>query len=186
MISIRSKTLGAGMTTALGLASALLMSPGGTALAQSPHAASKDGLTGTWFVRVTLRDCITQAPFGTLNSLVTFHRGGTLSESTSSPGAVGQRGPGSGNWALEEDHTYSQRLVALMNFDTPANLPGTPGFDPTLPVSPAFFAGWSTVTQTVTLTNADRARSSGTNMFFKADGTPYASGCSTAVLTRFE
>ena len=186
MISIPSKTRGAGMSTALGLATALLMSLGGTALAQSSDAMSKHSLAGTWFVRVTLRDCTTRAPFGAFNSLVTFHRGGTLSESMSSPGAVGQRGPGSGNWALEEDHTFSQRLVALMNFDTPANLPGTPGFDPTLPVSPAFFAGWSTVSQTVTLTNADGARSSGTNTFFKADGTPYASGCSTALLTRFE
>ena len=186
MTSIPSKTRGAGMTTALGLATALLMSLGGTALAQSPHSASKHSLAGTWFVRVTLRDCTTRAPFGAFNSLVTFHRGGTLSESTSSPGAVGQHGSGSGNWAPAEDHTYSQRLVALMNFDTPANVPGAPGFDPTLPVSPAFFAGWSTVTHTVTLANADRARSSGTNTFFKADGTPYASGCSTAILTRFE
>ena len=186
MTSIPSKSLSAGMTTALGLASALLMALGGTALAQSPQSASKSGLAGTWFVRVTIRDCTTQAPFGTFSSLVTFHRGGTLSESTSSLGAVGQRGPGSGNWAREEDQTFSQRLVALMNFDTPANLPGTPGFDPTLPVTPAFFAGWSTVTHTVTLVNADRGRSSGTNTFFKADGTPYASGCSTSVLTRFE
>jgi len=143
-------------------------------------------MVGTWFVRVTLRDCATHAPTGGFNSLVTFHRGGTLSESTSSPGALGQRGPGSGNWARDENRSYSQRLVALMNFDTPANLPGMPGFDPTRPVSPAFFAGWSTVTQTVTLTNPDGATSSGTNTFFKADGTPYARGCSTAVLTRFE
>ena len=150
------------------------------------RARSLRGWTHGTTDKMTLRDCTTRAPFGAFNSLVTFHRGGTLSESTSSPGAVGQHGSGSGNWAPAEDHTYSQRLVALMNFDTPANLPGTPGFDPTLPVSPAFFAGWSTVTQTVTLTNADRARSSGTNTFFKADGTPYASGCSTAVLTRFE
>ena len=184
MTSIRSKSPGAGITTAVGLA--LLVVLGGSALAQSPDSASRNGLAGTWFARVTIRDCATNVPVGGFNSLVTFHRGGTLSESTTTHGALGQRGPGSGNWTLESDHSYSQRLVALMNFDTPANLPGMPGFDPTRPVFPAFFAGWSVVTQTVILTDADRATSSGTNMFFKDDGTPYASGCSTAVLTRFE
>ena len=184
MTSIRSKSASAGIITALGLA--LLVVSGSTALAQSPDSASRNGLAGTWFVRVTIRDCATNVRFGEFNSLVTFHRGGTLSESTSDPGVVGQRGPGSGNWAVEKDHSYNQRLVALMNFGTPANLPGTPDFDPTRPAFPAFFAGWSIVTQTVTLTSADSATSSGTNAFFKGDGTLYASGCSTAVLTRFE
>jgi len=118
---------------------------------------------------------------------VTFHRGGTVSESTTSPAfLIGQRGPGHGNWAFEENRRYSQRMVALINFDTPPNLPGTPGFNPTLPVSPGFYAGSSIVTQTVQLIDPDHLISSGTNEFYKADGTRYRSGCSTAVAERFE
>jgi hypothetical protein len=53
-------------------------------------------------------------------------------------------------------------------------------------VTPGFFAGWSIVTHTPELTDADHATSSGTNEFYKADGTLYRTGCSTAVATRFE
>jgi hypothetical protein len=159
----------------------------GSARAQSEESASKNSLHGTWFVRVTLRNCSTNASLGSFDSLVTFHQGGTLSESTTSPAfSIGQRGSGHGNWAFEGNHRFSQRIVALINFDTPPNLPGTPGFNPSLPISPGFFAGWSTVTHTLELVDQDHATSSGTNEFYKADGTQYRTGCSTAVATRFE
>src|SRR4051812_15266171 len=60
---------------------AILLS-GGLTFAQSSNAASDRNLAGVWFVQVTLRNCTTQAPMGTFNSLGTYHRGGTLSEST--------------------------------------------------------------------------------------------------------
>ena len=72
----------------------------------------------------------------------------------------------------------------MILFDTAPNLPG-PGFDPSKPVSPGFFAGWQTVTHTVTL-RGDQLTSAGGNEFFKADGTWYRTGCSTAVGQRFE
>jgi len=161
----------------LALAGALLMTSGRVG-AQSNNSASKNGLEGTWFVQVTLRDCVTNAQIGQpFNSLVTFHRGGTISESTSSRGfAIGQRGDGHGNWSAEGHDTYRQRMVALINFDTAPNLP----------VSPGFFAGWSVVSHTLELIDPDHASSSGTNEFYKADGTLYRSGCSTAVAVRFE
>ena len=123
-------------------------------------------------VQVTLRDCATNAPLGPpFNSLVTLHDGGTLSESAGSLAfAPGQRSPGHGAWTREARRTIAQRMVALILFDTPANLPGTPGFNPSLPVSPGFFAGWHTVTHTVRLTDADHVTSAGTNVFYKADG----------------
>ena len=160
----------------------------GSALnAQSKESASPDGLTGTWLVQVTLRNCATNAPVGTFSSIVTFHRGGTVSESTSSPAfAIGQRSPGHGTWAANGHASFSQRMVSLINFDTAPNLPG-PGFDPSLPVGPGFFAGWATVTHTLQLTDADHATSVGTNDFYKAGETsPYRSGCSSATSTRFE
>ena len=63
-------------------------------------APTRSGPVGTWAVQVTLRDCATNAPLGPpFNSLVTFHDGGTLSESAGSLAfAPGQRSPGHGTW----------------------------------------------------------------------------------------
>ena len=83
------------------------------------------------------------------------------------------------------EHTFSQEMIALILFDTAPNLPGTPAFDPTKPVSPGFFAGWQTVSHTVSLTAADQIASSGTNRFYKTNGDVYRSGCSTATGQRF-
>lgn len=162
----------------------LTAASGRTAIA----SGSRDGLEGAWTVQVTLRDCVTNAALGApFNSLVSFHDGGTLSESAGSVAfAAGQRSPGHGIWTHEGTHTFLQRMIALILFDTPANLPGTPGFSPSLPVSPGFFAGWQTVTHTVRLSDGDHAASAGTNEFYKSDGTLYRTGCSTATLQRFE
>ena len=168
-------------------AAAAILVSGSVALAHPEHSPDRKSLEGAWFVRVTLRACDTNASLGSFLSLVTYHDGGTISETTSSSGfAIGQRSPGQGVWEFEGHRTYSQRMVSLINFDTAPNLPGTPGFNPALPVTPGFFAGWVVVTHTVQLTDADHATSSGTNAFYKADGTIYRTGCSTAVATRFE
>jgi len=166
------------VAAAIGLAAALLISGGGAGLAQSNDSAARTGLEGTWLVQVTLRDCSTEAQIGQpFSSLVTFHRGGTISESTSSPAfAIGQRSDGHGLWSSEGQNTYKQRMVNLINFETAPNFPTSPGF----------FAGWSIVSQTLELTDASHATSSGTNAFYKADGTLYRTGCSTAVSVRFE
>jgi len=181
------KTAGAGRVAALiSLAGALLLS-GGVGVTYVDAQGVGNGPGGTWVVRVTLRNCDTNASLGSFGSLVTFHAGGTLSESTSSPGfAIGQRSPGHGTWNLQAPRSYRQRMINLINFDTAPNLPGTPGFDPTLPVTPGFFAGWGIVTHTLEITDADHMTSSGTNEFYRADGTLYRTGCSTAVSTRFE
>ena len=157
------------------------------ALADSDESAPKS-IVGAWSIEVTLRDCATGAPLGPpFNSLVTFHQGGTVSEAAGGlTFAPGQRSPGHGVWTHKPGHTYGQSMVALILFDTPPNLPGTPGFDPSMPVSPGFFAGWQTITHTVTPTNADHLTSVGTNAFYKLTGELYRTGCSTAVDQRFE
>jgi hypothetical protein len=130
-------------------------------MAQSNESGSPDGPVGTWTVQVTLRDCSTGAALGpAFNSLVTFHRGGTLSESAGSTAfAPGQRTSGHGTWTRAERHTYQQQMVALIVFDTNPNLRGSPGFNPALPVSPGLFAGWATVTHTFEVVDADHSRS---------------------------
>ena len=82
--------------------------------------------------------------------------------------------------------TYSQHMIALIRFGSPANLPGTPTFDPSKPVSPGFLAGSQTVTHRVQLTGADTLELSGTNAFYDASGQVYRTGCSTAVGQRIE
>jgi len=165
---------GAAIAMAFALTGALVMTSSRTASAQSSESAS--GLVGTWIVQVTLRDCVTDAPRPSFTSLVTFHRGGTLSESTASPAfAIGQRPPGHGTWSQQGRQTYLQRMIALILFDTPAG-----------PVSPGFFAGWQEVTHTIELIDASHFTSAGTNEFHRADGTVYRTGCSTAVGLRFE
>lgn len=155
--------------------------------AQSDAFAERPSLVGTWMVQVTLRDCTTSAPLGPpFNSLVTFHGDGTLSEGAASLAfAPGQRSPGHGTWTRKRGHTYRQEMIALVLFDTEPNLPGTPTFDPTKPVSPGFFAGWVTVSHTVRLTAVDQIGSTGTNGFYKTNGELYRSGCSTATGRRF-
>ncbi len=173
--------------TAAAAAAVLAMSSGGVALAHSGNSHDRNSLEGAWLVRVTLRACDTNASLGSFLSLVSFHDGGTVSETTTSSAfAIGQPSTGQGVWKFEGRRTYHQRMIALIDFDTAPNLPGTPGFNPALPVTPGFFTGWSTVTHTLQLTDADHGRSSGTNEFYKADGTLYRTGCSTAVATRFE
>jgi hypothetical protein len=168
-----------------------------TLFAASPMAAgttqdaghtSDPKLVGTWVVQVTLRDCTSGAPLRpAFNSLVTFNSGGTIAESTAGHAfAPTQRTNAHGTWTRLPGGLYAQRLIALLLFDTPANLPGTPGFDPALPITPGFFAGWQTVSHTLHMSDSDHLVSEGTNEFYKSDGTLYRTGCSSTVAQRFK
>lgn len=172
----------------LALVSLCLVSQSGVVRAQSTASASDGGIAGPWLVQVTLRDCATGAPAGApFNAIVTFHRGGTISESPGATAfAVGQRSNAHGSWSHLRGKMYSQDMLALVLFDTDPNLPGTPGFDPTKPITPGFFTGWQTVSHTVRLVDADHLTSSGTNAFYKTNGDLYRTGCSTAVGQRFQ
>jgi hypothetical protein len=144
---------------------------------------------GPWIVQVILTDCATGNPLpnAPFTSLVTFHHGGTLTETGGGPGfEPGQRSTGHGAWTHIGGRTYLQRMVVMINFTTAPNLPGTPGFNPALPIGPGFLAGTSIVTHKFTLSDADHASSYGTNEFFKTNGESYRSGCSTAVAVRFK
>jgi hypothetical protein len=174
---------GVGLVAALALTWALVPVDGRSESSHSPNS-----IVGAWSVQVTLRNCDTGAPLGPpFPSLVSNHRGGTISENPGSLAfAIGQRSGGHGAWRHLRGRTYSQHMIALILFDSEPNLPGTPGFDPTRPVSPGFKAGWQTVSHTVRMTSADTFESSGTNEFFDTAGVSYRTGCSTAVGRRFE
>jgi hypothetical protein len=169
---------------------AVLMGLGAILVSATPQAVRADddhGLVGAWTVQVTLRNCDTGAPMGSFSSLVSFHGDGTISEAAASLAfQPGQRSNGHGAWKRVGRRTYSQRMIAMILFSTPANLPGTPTFDPSKPVSPGFSAGSQTVSHRVRLTGPDTIESAGTNEFFDSTGQSYRTGCSTAVGTRFE
>jgi hypothetical protein len=170
--------------TALGLALTGLLTPGAAAPA---HADGSDPrVVGTYAVEVTVRDCTTGAPAGPpFAALVTLHAGGTISETPgASAFAIGQRANGHGTWRRTGRRTYSQEMIALIVFGTAANLPGTPTFDPTKPISPGFQAGWQTVSHTLTFSDATHGTSTGTNEFYDGAGNLYRTGCSTAALER--
>jgi hypothetical protein len=161
-----------------------------TALAQTVRAddeGENPEIVGAWAVAVTLRDCATAAPMESFLSLVTFQSGGTLSESSGGLAFLPeQRSEGHGAWKQLRRRTFSQHVIALLRFASPANLPGTPGFDPTKPISPGFSAGWQTISHTVRMTGSDSFESSGGTEFFNSSGQSYRTGCSTAVGQRFE
>lgn len=156
----------------------------GTALAE-PGPSAPRTVEGTWYVQVTPRNCTTGDPVAPpIVSLVTFHKGGTLTEAPAALAfAPGQRTPGHGTWERKPGGTYEQRFAALIAFTT---APGPVFGLPPGPMGPGFEAGWQTVTQTVTLVDRDHLESVGTNAFYRTDGTLYRSGCSTASGTRFE
>ena len=156
----------------LALASSLV-----TAAAAQGQPSGSQGRTveGTWYVQVTPRICATGAPVPgvpLVSALVTFHAGGTMSETAGGTGfAPGQRSPGHGTWHHEEGQTFSQRFTALINFTTVLNFQE---------------AGWQVVDQVVSLIDSDHFESTGGNVFYRADGSSYRTGCSTAVGTRFQ
>ena len=157
MTSGTSKAHAVGMAVVLGFVAA------GAAVAQ-PSGSEGRTVEGTWYIQVTPIICATGSPVPAvvpINSLVTFVRGGTLTESAGGVGfAPGQRSPGHGTWHHDGGQTYDQKFVAMINFTTS---PG-PG--------PGFKAGWQTVTQTVRLIDRDHLESSGTNAFYELDGDP--------------
>lgn len=125
-------------------------------------------LEGTWRVQVTIRVCQTGAEIRTFPSLVTFARGGTMTE-TPTAASPALRGPGHGVWEQTGAHTYNQVFEAFT-------------FNP---------AGAWTGTQRVMHTvhigrDRDELSSSGTNEIFDANGTLLVMGCSTAVGRRLE
>jgi hypothetical protein len=151
------------------------------ATAGMPSAALAQGegaraLEGVWAMSLTLRDCATTAPLGPpFRSLLTFHMGGTVSESPAGQFAPGQRSSGHGVWSHSGGATFSARIVAMVLFDTPP-----------APPAPGFQAGWQVIASTFTLTDADRLTLSATTQFFDINRQVYRSACPTGTAERFK
>lgn len=134
-----------------------------------PAQAQAQDIEGAWLMSVTLRNCANNAPLGpAFLTLLTFHAGGTLSESAASAGfAPGQRGPGHGWWRRTGAATFAGQFAALVLFDTPANPPASPGFR----------AGGVLVNTAFTLTGSDQLTATATASFYDATLAPYRRAC---------
>jgi hypothetical protein len=135
-------------------------------------------LEGVWGVVTQERNCATNAAIGPpTRALVTFHAGGTITESRYIPVfAPGQLSDGHGLWA-GDGPTYTGRVVTMVQFETAPNTP---------PGSPGFQAGWQIATQTITLTGPDSFTMTGSSQFFNANREVYRTGCASRVGERFK
>ena len=132
-------------------------------------------LEGVWVVTSMPRDCTTGATLGPpVRSLLTFHQGGTVSESAALLLlAPGQRpGGGHGLWTHSGGQNYVERILSLIAFDSTN--------DP-----PTVRAGWTLSEQTITLANANNFTSAGRVAFYDTNRQFLRSLCSSRVGERF-
>lgn len=139
-----------------------------TAQEKTELQAGGGRLEGTWDVRVTLRNCQTNAAIRSFDSVTTFMSGGTLIDSTSGmPQAL--RGPGQGVWRHTEGSTYKFSFKTF-SFDAANN-----------------FTGWTIVRHEATLdSKGSEYTSAGTAEFYAPNGTQVGTGCSSTTAVRFE
>lgn len=145
-------------------------------LASGPALAQARAIEGVWGMTITLRDCATGSPMGPpFTTLLTFHQGGTVSESNGSPGyAPNQRTQGHGLWNHASGSTFGLRMVAAILFTTPPN-----------PPAPGFLAGWQVLTSTLTVTSDSALTGVARADFYDVNRQPYRSACPTVTGERF-
>ncbi len=137
----------------------------------SSSNARERTLEGVWQTQITPRDCQTGVPLlpFTVPGLITYHKGGTISETAASPGGPASRTPGHGIWNRRNRRHYDGSFVfQLFNPD------GT-------------FAGTQKVTQNLRLNaSGNRWNDNATFQILDANDNVIVCGCATAVGTRFE
>jgi len=99
------------------LVGALVQAFGGDAAARSN---SEGRLQGTWRVQLNPRNCQTGAPIPSFAVLLSFARGGTLTEVMNAQVLLpGQRTTGLGVWSHTHDNAYKAVWDAFVLFDSP-------------------------------------------------------------------
>lgn len=149
----------------------MLLQPfGGNAAAGSDRESR---LQGTWSVQVNPRNCLTGAPLPSFPVLLSFARGGTLTELNSSPAFLpGQRSPGLGVWSRSHRNTYKAVIDAFILFDSPT----TP---------PRFARGVQRLRWDIEV-HGDQITVDSSSQFFDTNGNPLMAACASGTGTRFE
>ena len=153
------------------LVGALLQAFGGNAAARSDREGS---LQGTWRVQVNPRNCQTGAPIPPFATLVSFARGGTLTEVIAAPFLPGQRTTGLGVWSHTHDNAYKAVFDAFVLFDTPETAPGF-----------KFKRGVQRLMWEIEV-DGDQITIAASGQFLDTNGNPYAVTCASSTGTRFE
>ena len=154
------------------LAGALVQPFGGNATA-GPNGEGT--LQGTWRVQINPINCQTGAPIPSFSALVSYARGGTLTEVVNAAAFLpGQVTPGLGVWSHTQANAYKAVWEVFILFDTPPAVPGFP-----------FKRGVQRITQTIEV-NGDDFAATASNQFFDTNGVQYDAGCATVVAHRIE
>lgn len=97
---------------------------GNTAAAESN---TKTKLQGTWQVQINPFICATGTPLPSFSALVSYARGGTLTEVVNTGAFLpGQVTPGLGVWSRTQGSLYKADWEVFILFDTPSTVPGFP------------------------------------------------------------
>jgi hypothetical protein len=151
------------------LAGALLQAFGGNAAARSDREGR---LQGTWRVQLNPTNCQTGAPIPSFSLLLSFARGGTLTEVMNSPALLpGQRTPGLGVWSHTHDNAYKGVWDAFILFDSPPPAPFKRGVQRLM---------WDFEV------DGDQLTIAASSQFFDPNGNLLAVTCASGTGTRFE
>ena len=130
----------------------------------------KNSLVGTWRVHMTPRNCQTGVAMPPFDFLVSFARGGTLSEVTNSPAfAPGQRTTGFGIWSREHRNTYKSVSEAFILAD----------------VNPVIPRGSQRLSWDLEV-YGDQATIESSGQFLDVNGNLAAESCASGTASRFE
>jgi hypothetical protein len=145
---------------------ALLQPFGGDAAARSNR---HDKLQGTWRVQLKPRNCDTGAPLPSFSVLLSFARGGTLTEVMNAQAFLpGQRTPGLGVWSRTHRNAYKGVWDAFILFD-----------------SPVFKRGVQRLTWDFNVVG-DEMTVEASSLFFDTIGSEPVEACASGTGTRFE
>ena len=157
------------------LVGALLQTFGGDAAARS----NREGrLQGTWRVQINPINCQTSAPLPSFSALVSYARGGTLTEVINSQAFLpGQVTPGLGVWSHTQANAYKAVWEVFILFDTPPTVPGFP-----------FKRGVQRLMRDIEV-DGDQMTFNASSQFLDPDGNPFIPArntCASGTGTRFE
>ena len=133
--------------------------------------ARERSIEGVWRTQITPRDCQTGVPLlpFTIPGLLTYHQGGTMSETTAVPSGPSSRSPGHGVWNRRNGNSFKGSFVFLL-------------FNPN-----GMFSAREELIQNIQLDRRDDILTyTVTFKIFDANDNLIASGCATARATRFE
>jgi hypothetical protein len=128
-------------------------------------------LVGSWVFQISLQDCNSGTPIGApFLSLLTFNRGGTVTETTSNPAFVPPtvRGPGHGVWKHAEHRTFEATTTAFVTVN-------------------GALSRTQTITQQIELEGEDALKTTKASVkFYSPTGALLMSGCAAATGKRIE